>query len=64
MRGPVATKVVNQLIGSTQWGELDYLIVDMPPGNTMNIKLLFSNYQLNLLTYLHFSPFIVNKIKK
>ena len=32
MRGPIATRVINQLIAATDWGELDYLIVDMPPG--------------------------------
>ena len=32
MRGPRASAVMSQLIGGTAWGELDYLIVDMPPG--------------------------------
>ena len=32
MRGPIATRVINQLIAATEWGELDYLIIDMPPG--------------------------------
>lgn len=32
MRGPIASNLVNQLIGNTNWGELDYLIVDFPPG--------------------------------
>ncbi len=31
-RGPVISKVVEQLIHDTEWGELDYLIIDMPPG--------------------------------
>lgn len=31
-RGPMITKALHQLINSTVWGELDYLIVDMPPG--------------------------------
>lgn len=31
-RGPMATKAVQQFIGDTEWGELDYLIMDLPPG--------------------------------
>ena len=32
MRGPIVSNVVTQLICNTDWGELDYLVVDMPPG--------------------------------
>ncbi len=32
MRGPIVSKIVAQLLLSTEWGELDYLLVDMPPG--------------------------------
>ena len=31
-RGPMATKALNQLMNETLWGELDWLVVDMPPG--------------------------------
>lgn len=32
LRGPMATKALTQLFFDTAWGELDYLIVDLPPG--------------------------------
>ncbi len=31
-RGPMATKALYQLMRGTEWGELDILLVDMPPG--------------------------------
>lgn len=31
-RGPMATSAIKQLFNDADWGELDYLVVDMPPG--------------------------------
>ena len=31
-RGPVITGVLNQMYVDTEWGDLDYLLIDMPPG--------------------------------
>ena len=32
MRGPMVSNYTMQLLRQTEWGELDYLIIDMPPG--------------------------------
>ncbi|HET6992703.1 MAG TPA: Mrp/NBP35 family ATP-binding protein [Bacteroidia bacterium] len=31
-RGPIAVRALNQMLGEADWGELDYMIVDLPPG--------------------------------
>lgn len=33
-RGPKKTAIINQFVKDVLWGELDYLIVDTPPGTT------------------------------
>lgn len=33
-RGPMVHNAINQLLQTTNWGKLDYLIVDLPPGTS------------------------------
>ncbi|MDP7578206.1 MAG: Mrp/NBP35 family ATP-binding protein [SAR202 cluster bacterium] len=33
-RGPMVHNAINQLLQTTEWGELDYLVIDLPPGTS------------------------------
>ncbi|WP_017445440.1 iron-sulfur cluster carrier protein ApbC [Gayadomonas joobiniege] len=50
-RGPMASKALTQLFNETAWGEIDYLIVDLPPGT--------GDIQLTLMQSLPLSTAVV-----
>ncbi|MEM0149894.1 MAG: P-loop NTPase [Candidatus Micrarchaeaceae archaeon] len=33
-RGPLIAKMINEFLQNTEWGNLDYLVVDLPPGTS------------------------------
>ena len=46
-RGPMASKMLYKMLSTTNWGSLDYLIIDMPPG-TGDVHLsILENYHID-----------------
>lgn len=55
-RGPLVSKAVTQLFEDTLWGDIDYMVVDFPPG-TGDIQLT-TVQKMNLLgcSYCYYAP--------
>lgn len=74
-RGPLISKVIKQLYLNTKWGELDYLLIDMPPGtgdayltilDTLKIEkiLLVAVEDDFCISNLHKTCSLINKLNK
>jgi len=46
-RGPLVTKAIKQLLGDVKWGELDFMIIDFPPGTGDEILTVTQNVKLD-----------------
>ena len=46
-RGPMVHNAINQLLQTTEWGELDYLVVDLPPGTSDAPLTVMQNLELD-----------------
>jgi ATP-binding protein involved in chromosome partitioning len=42
-RGPMRSKMINEFLGNAEWGNLDYLIADLPPGTGDEILTIVQN---------------------
>ena len=42
-RGPMRSKMINEFLGNVDWGNLDYLIADLPPGTGDEILTIVQN---------------------
>ena len=47
LRGPLITQIVNQFWTDVIWGELDYLLIDMPPGTGDVAITVFQSLPIN-----------------
>ncbi|ASJ10529.1 ATP-binding protein [Thermococcus sp. P6] len=46
-RGPLVTKAIKQLLGDVRWGELDFMIIDFPPGTGDQILTVTQSVKLD-----------------
>ena len=74
-RGPVLSKAIKQLYLGTDWGNLDYLFIDMPPGTGDAYLTILNDLDINdviliaveddfCIADLHKTNSLINKFKK
>lgn len=60
-RGPMVSKALYQLVSLTKWGDLDYLLIDMPPGTGDIHMSLLENYAVDGVIFVT-TPQIISEI--
>ncbi|GIM29037.1 iron-sulfur cluster carrier protein [Clostridium polyendosporum] len=63
-RGPVITGVLNQMYTDTEWGDLDYLLIDMPPGTGDIALTVMENFPISELVIVSTPQDMVSMIVK
>ncbi len=63
-RGPVINGVLNQFYVDTEWGELDYLLIDMPPGTGDIALTVMQDFPINELIVVSTPQDMVSMIVK
>lgn len=63
-RGPVINGVLNQFYVDTEWGELDYLLIDMPPGTGDIALTVMQDFPINELVIVSTPQDMVSMIVK
>lgn len=63
-RGPVINGVLNQMFSDTMWGELDYLLIDMPPGTGDVALTVMQSFLINSLIIVSTPQDMVSMIVK
>lgn len=46
-RGPILSNIIRQFFSDVRWGELDYLLIDLPPGTTDAQLTVFQSFDIN-----------------
>lgn len=63
-RGPLLSNVLMQFYNDVQWGEIDYLIIDMPPGTSDIAITLYQSLPINGVVIITTPQDLVNMIVK
>ena len=57
-RGPMLSGAIKQLINSTDWGDLDYLLIDMPPGTGDAYLTVFTELKVDIFILIYTPNFL------